>query len=308
MRLTMIILYILIGLAACSVLAAGLFYRLGIFILKQTMSKRLDISDAKVRYVPENFPGLRESGKDFYSGKNLLRGCFYSSREEAYTGIVVCVCGHRLFHRDYLPEIAFFAQAGYLVFAFDPTGCGESGGDCPGGQPQWILDTHAAITMIENLPELKEYPIYLYGHSTGAYAVCGVLNFEHRRVHGVAAMAPVNSGYEFGKVFWEMYPHPSFITKQTYLAMKNYEEKRFGELSGYTALKGINNVKIPVLIVQCMDDKTVQPSCSMVRHEREITNPGARILLLQEGGHWASRREDGLNPEVMQAVLTAWEH
>ena len=89
--------------------------------------------------------------------------------------------------------------------------------------------------------------------------------------------------------------------------MKKHEERYFGIYSNYTALRGINSVFIPVLIVQCKDDSTIPLNCSMVRYEENMTNPKAKILLLEQGGHLASRTQDGLRLEVMDAILNTFQ-
>lgn len=303
----MIVIYIFVGALALTLLLAGAFRLLGVFVLQQTMGKHIDKPQDNERLVTETLQGVEHHKLNVQSGDHLLQGRHYVKTGEAVKGIVVFVYGHRLFTKDYLPEIQYLLDRGYLVYSFDPTGCGNSEGKCPLGQPQWILDTHEALNTIEQVDEWKEYPIYLLGHSTGAYAVCGVLNFVHQRVKAVVALAPINSGYEFGRVYWELHPHPSFITKQTYLAMKKHEERYFGIYSGYTALRGINRVFIPVLIVHCKDDPTIPLNCSMVRYEENMTNPRARILLLEQGGHLASRTQDGLRQEVMEAILNTFQ-
>lgn len=287
-----------------ALLAAALRF-LGYFITQKTLGVRLDDSTAKDKMSIEDFGDLEREYKTFFSGKNKLAGHFYCEKDHGdkeYLGIVIVVHGHHLLHEDYLPEIHYFAQKGYLVYAYDSTGTGQSKGACPLGQTQWMLDLNEALHMIEKTQEYVSLPIYIWGHSIGAYAACAVMNFVHPRVKGILAFAPTNSGYEFAKTFWELYPHPSFITRQTYDAMKKIEDRNFGIYSNYTVLSGINNTDTRILLIQSKDDQQVIFASSMAKYEKEFTNKNAKMVILEEGNHWTFRKDNTLNKELMDRL------
>lgn len=300
------IIFTLLAIIVCiGIILTGAFRYLGYFITQKTLGVRLDESIAKDKMSMENFEDLERRNKDFLSGKNNLKGHFYHKKkheDKGYLGIVAVVHGHHLLHEDYLLEINYFAQKGYLVYAYDSTGTGKSEGACPLGQTQWMLDLNDALHMIENLDKYAEMPIYIWGHSIGAFAACAVMNFSHPRVKGILAFAPSNSGYEFAKTFWEMHPHPSFITRQTYDAMKKLEDKNFGTYSEYTVLSGINHTDARILLIQSKDDPQVIFASSMAKYEKDFTNKNAKIVILEEGKHWTFRKGNALNKEFMDRL------
>ena len=57
------------------------------------------------------------------------------------------------------------------------TGCGMSQGKKIGGFSQFLLDAQSAIKYVESMNLNME--IELVGHSTGAYAVAALLNFDN---------------------------------------------------------------------------------------------------------------------------------
>ena len=300
-----IILTIIAIIVFLGFLLAAAFRYLGYFITQKTLGVRMDDSVATSKMSIDDFEDLERESKDFLSGRNNLKGHFYFQKlngNKEYLGIVIVVHGHHLLHEDYLPEINYFAQKGYLVYAYDSTGTGKSEGDCPLGQTQWMLDLNEALHMIESLKEYEHLPIYIWGHSIGAFAACAVMNFSHIRVKGILAFAPSNSGYEFAKTFWEMYPHPSFITRQTYYAMKKLEDKNFGLYSEYTVLSGINHTDTRILLIQSKDDPQVIFASSMAKYEKDFTNKNAKILILEEGKHWTFRKDNALNKEFMDRL------
>lgn len=302
-----IVLTILVIIVLLGILLAGAFRYLGYFITEKTLGSRMDESAAINRMSIEDFKGLNRENKDFLSAKNKLKGHFYYRRNQEdkdYLGIVVVIHGHQLLHEDYLIEINYFTQKGYLVYAYDSTGTGKSEGTAPIGQTQWMLDLNEALHMLENLVEYAQKPIYLWGHSIGAYAACAVMNFSHPRVKGIIAFAPSNSGYEFAKTYWELHPHPSFITKQTYLAMKKIEDKNFGIYSEYTVLSGINNTDTKIVLIQSKDDPQVILEASMAKYEKKFTNKNAKVLILDEGKHWTFRKNKALNKDLMDRLYT----
>lgn len=281
----------ILGIIVIMLFLIAVFFRwLGYFILNVQYGRRLVSNDKNDCPILRDFPGLMEHERTFRSGQNTLTGFFYYSQKvHDCKGIVVVIHGHQLFHQDYLCEINYFAQQGYLVYAYDCTGCGESEGEAPLGYPQWTLDLHAALSMLENDDQCKKYSIYLFGHSMGACAVGCVHHFSHPRVKAAVACSPMNSGAEFAKVFWQMFP--SVITKQTYIAMRNHEIKRFGSYSDYTVVSGINNTEIPIIVLHSKDDKTVPLNCSLNEYISEITNKNFKFILLDDKKHFVFKNE-----------------
>lgn len=116
----------------------------------------------------------------FKSKHNELNGWFYGETNTAPKGLIIFSHGMGVTSEYYLPEILYFAEAGYKVFAFDNTGYGTNKGQF-WGFPQAATDLKCAIDFADN----GTLPITLIGHSMGGYAVCCVLNHLDLSEHTV---------------------------------------------------------------------------------------------------------------------------
>jgi pimeloyl-ACP methyl ester carboxylesterase len=296
----------------------------GLFIYLINFGHRLERKTLQQQPVLEDFEGLNEELIEFYSGENRLKGFFYNRKnKDNFKGIILVVHGYGNFHENYLAEIDYFAEHSYLVFAYDGTGCGDSEGKNPKGYPQWVLDLKTAIDMLEELERCRFLPIYLFGHSMGAFAVTAVLNMKPKRVTGVAACSPVNSAKEYAKLLYRL--KPGILTNNVLKILAKYERKKFGEIGEYTGLSGINSCKVKVLIAQSKDDKLVPFPCSIANYEKDITNENVRILLFEDLGHFVFKSKLSaqylnakhknysrfdtyeINTELMEQVLSTFQ-
>ncbi len=64
-----------------------------------------------------------------------------------------------------------------------------------------------------------------------------------------------------------------------------YEFVRFGKYSAYTAVDGINQSDIPVLIMHSKDDLEIPYNLSIASKSLEITNPLAKIHVFENKKH-----------------------
>ena len=166
-------------------------------------------------------------------------------------GLIVVAPGHRDANDIKLYEIRYFIDAGYSVVCLDYTGCYTSGGSSMKGYNQSVYDIDALLDFIEADEKFEELPIYLFGHSMGAYAVCAELRFEHNIAKVVAA-----SGFNTPEEQWQysikrytgiFYP----IVKpfnSLFIALK------YGDDKDLSAVDGINSVSIPVLVISAEAD------------------------------------------------------
>lgn len=116
----------------------------------------------------------------FKSKYNNLNGWFYGENNVSPKGLIIFSHGMGVTSEYYLPEILYFAEAGYKVFAFDNTGYGTNKGQFL-GFPQAVLDLKCAIDYADD----GTLPITLIGHSMGGYAVCCVLNHLNLSKHNI---------------------------------------------------------------------------------------------------------------------------
>ncbi|MDP3305338.1 MAG: alpha/beta fold hydrolase [Erysipelotrichaceae bacterium] len=204
--------------------------------------------------------------KSFMSGENVLQGYVYG--EDHNQGLVVVVHGIGGGADSYLPQIKYFVDKGWRVFAYDATGSFDSEGKTTKGFPQALLDLDAAITFINSQSEFTDLPVLLFGHSWGGYAVANLMHFDHD-VKAVVSVSGANSPME---VIMEQ-GHSmmgDFITVQ-YPFLWMYQYMLFNEAASLNAVDAINDSDVPMLIVHGTDDQTIQYNgCSIISKKNDI--------------------------------------
>ncbi|MEG1895560.1 MAG: alpha/beta fold hydrolase, partial [Oscillospiraceae bacterium] len=150
---------------------------------------RVDVTDNYYDYIKEKRPGFIREGVKFSSNRGQqLQGYFYRYSAEDYKGLVVMAHGMGGGQDSYIAEAQYLAKNGYLVFCYDNTGTNESEGKAHIGLSQSTIDLDYAISFVESITELGRFPLVLYGHSWGGFAVTSVGNFNHN-VKGIVSVA-----------------------------------------------------------------------------------------------------------------------
>ena len=117
-----------------------------------------DTVSAQIRYEDIAAAYPREM-IGFQSGNNILQGYLYG--QDAETGLLVLSHGIGGGADSYLPQIRYFVDRGWQVFAYDATGSFDSEGDSTKGFPQALLDLDAALHFIQTEERYAELPIVL---------------------------------------------------------------------------------------------------------------------------------------------------
>jgi len=308
-------------------ISLGLFFIGGIIAALEIYS----ISFGKVEDYPENefSPYYRWKEIDqikypreevhFNSGSNKLQGFIYGKGNS--NGLVVISEGLGSTADDYLPMIMYFVDKGWRVFSFNNTGVSGSEGKNVRGLTQSVIDLDAALTYVEKTDAFNGLPVMLAGHSWGGYAVCAILNYNHK-INAVVSFAGFNKGgdviKERGAAMAGSFSHALIFH------MWVLERQRFGKAANLTAVGGINKSGIPVIIVQCSNDDSILANTSSIyAHRKEITNPHVEIIY-RDGedavGHgyafcskaqrdyydWASRSWETYKAENKDAAKLQW--
>lgn len=160
-----------------------------LFLLSLTKdgNKRFDGSPSLPYYEPKEL-GLKEECFSFYSGKNKLYGSRYFVKEGPYKGIVIFFHGIGAGRTSYLKEISLIAKAGYLVYAYDNTGCMQSEGRGYIGLGHTNYDIEAFFHFLDEDPKAKDYKRFAVGHSWGGYSTFCSLKpgFEVSKIVSIA--------------------------------------------------------------------------------------------------------------------------
>jgi len=207
----------------------------------------------------------------FMSAENKLSGYIYG--EDNFKGLVVISHGRGASAEAYYSEIQYFVDHGWRVFAYNNTGIHPSEGDSAKGLSQSLFDLQAALDYIAGNTQLSTLPIVLYGHSWGGYAVAAILNYDYP-ISAVACVAgfdtPQKAIYDYAVCKANIFGAigvPFFW---------GYHCIIFGKNSNISAVDGINNTQIPVMIIHGTEDKTLRYDVSgIISCQDKIKNPNA---------------------------------
>jgi len=233
-------------------------------------------------YTADDFNALNRRKVEFKSGKNTLKGYVWGNRKN--NKLVVISHGLGELSNSYYPLMEYFVNSGYRVLTYDNTGVGESEGLGTKGLSQSAVDLDNALKFVESDGELKDLPVYLFGHSWGGHAVTAVLNFGHANVKAVASVAGYNSNggamlewmqrrLNMGNFAYTLFPFAAFW------AMIDAGDNYF-----VTGVEGINTATVPVIVVQGGNDDTVLND-SIYSHREEITNQNVEYYFVENGTH-----------------------
>ena len=156
---------------------------------RQAVDSRVDDDGTVFYFSAADFAGLRRQAFAFPSSDgHTLQGYFYWYDRCKKDRLIVFDHGMGSGHRGYMIEIELLARRGFLVFAYDHTGCMESGGDGMGGFTQSLRDLNDALNALKTHETYGSLPIAVMGHSWGGYAALNIAAY-HPDVTHIVAMA-----------------------------------------------------------------------------------------------------------------------
>ncbi len=216
----------------------------------------------------------------FKSGNNMLQGYVYGHENDK--GLVVISHGLGGGADSYLPQISYFVDRGWLVFAYDVTGSFGSEGKSTKGFPQSLIDLDAALTYIKTQSEFSKLPVLLFGHSWGGYATGNILHFGHD-IKGIVSIAGPNSAMEM-IIEQAKYMMGVFAYLQ-YPYLWLYQTILFGKTASVNAVDAINRFDVPFMIIHGTGDESVSYEGSSIISKYEFfINPNVRTITITEPG------------------------
>lgn len=214
-----------------------------------------------------------------------LKGYFYPSQTDR--GTVILRHGIHAGADDYLPITEGLVRRGYNVFTYDATGTYESEGDSTVGMCQAIIDLKAAVKYIRADDTFRSSPLYLVGHSWGAYAVASSLCCIDG-ISGVAAISGMNNGVNMIADKAREYVKVDKLVDFPEAIFRAYQKLLFGKYTDMCAVDGINKYGVPTLIAHGVDDPVIKLNIQSITAEAgSITNPSVGYYLGKglNGGH-----------------------
>jgi len=266
-------------------------------------SKFITTEESNAKFA--NYPNLTRTRYEIQSKDDItLVGYLYTFKkaQKSPKGLIILSHGLGMTHNDYLHEIEYFSKNDYLVFGFDNTGSGESGGTSVKGLSRSVIDLDYVLTFLENTKEFQNIPFLLYGHSWGGFATCAVNNKPHK----VSAIAERSGFNTAAGIIYDTISKTTDKKTANLLApfIHIYEWIKFGKYSIYSAVEGINNTDASVLLLHSYDDPVVPFNSSAIGKKAEITNPNVTIQEFTNKSHYiTSKVENGQITGVDTAML-----
>ncbi len=252
-----------------------------VFTLDKTLDHRCDGYPYIHYFSAEDFLGLQARPISFKSRENkTLYGFVYSYNNIKPKGLIIFLHGIGSGHLAYIKLIARLARGGYLVLAYDYTGCGLSEGNSMLNMVHGISDLNCALTYVENDELLKTMPHYVVGHSWGGFLALNSLNLKKHRVDKVVSLAGFNTQTSVVS---------SLKKKRDYILMPFAFLHAFfhnGKYALYSSKKALKNTKAKVLYIGGSEDKTVKRKyAGDIFLKASKKNPNVKIEIMDGKQH-----------------------
>ena len=155
----------------------------------------------------------------------------------------------------YTTEIAYFCKCGFTVLAIDSMGCGLSEGKGVGGMYEGVRTATLAIDFARRDERLANMPVYLVGHSWGAYSV--LCACAERKVNAVVAISAPSTPIKTIYNILTKHGMPKHVAVIIYPLMAILDFLKFGSKSNLNAAKVAEKSGTPIMHVYGDSDRIV---------------------------------------------------
>ncbi|MBQ9845321.1 MAG: alpha/beta fold hydrolase [Oscillospiraceae bacterium] len=222
---------------------------------REQMFIRCDDNGTAYYFSADDFEGLnRESFVFKAKAGHNLQGYFYWYENPAENRVVIFEHGMGGGHRSYMREIETIAQKGYLVFAYDHTGCMESEGENTNGFGQSLSDLDCAVKALKDSEKCKGMDISIIGHSWGGFSTLNI-SALHPDIKHIVAMSGFISVKDMVNQYFAGLMKP--FAKHIYAL----EEKSNPDTVKFNAVESLKDTKVKALVIHSADDPMVKKEC-----------------------------------------------
>ncbi len=246
-------------------------------IYKKTLFSRHDDDGSVFYFSYTDFPGLKREPYSINNQKGeRLTGYFYSYDGCKTDSLVVFEHGMGAGHRAYMREIERIAKEGYLVYAYDHTGCTESEGENIRGFSGSLADLDAVMSTLFSDERYSGLKISVIGHSWGGFSTMNI-GALYKQLHAIVAMSGFSSVKEMQKQVFPLLLRPFIKT------VYKLEEKENPKYYDKKAIESLKNTDAKALIIHSDDDKTVSSEIHFKRLREALSDKENIRFLLVEG-------------------------
>ena len=246
---------------------------------KAMMYARCDDTETVFYFSAADFDGLQVEPYAFPSSMgHTLQGYLYSYDNPIDGRLIVFDHGFGGGHRAYMKEIEKLCAHGYLVLAYDHTGCMESGGDSPNGLAQSLCDLNDCLSAIASDEMFSGLDISVMGHSWGAFSTMNIAAL-HPEVSRIVAMSGFVSVEEMMKTF---FAGPLAPYRRAVLELEAQANPKY---VNFNAIESLKNANVKALLIYSANDQLCRRTHYDILKEGLSQNKNVRMMLVQNKGH-----------------------
>ncbi len=248
-------------------------------IYKGMMHTRCDDTETVFYYSAADFAGLKSEAYPFQSSMgHTLQGYLYSYDNPIEKRLVVFDHGFGGGHRAYMKEIEKLCAHGYRVFAYDHTGCMESGGENPNGLAQSLCDLNDCLNAIKADERFVGADISVMGHSWGGFSTLNI-SALHPEISHIVALCGFVSVEEMMKTF---FAGPLKGYRKAVLALERESNPTFFT---YNAVESLRNANTKALLIYSEDDQLCRRTHYDILKEGLAEKENVSFLFVSGKGH-----------------------
>lgn len=257
-------------------------------LYKGMMHTRCDDTETVFYFSPEDFSGLKNEPYPFKaSAGHTLQGYVYYYDGYDTTRLIVFDHGFGGGHRAYMKEIEMLCRHGYRVFAYDHTGCMESGGETPNGLSQSLCDLNDCITTIKADERFKGLDISVMGHSWGAFSTLNITAL-HPEISHIVAMCGFVCVEDMISTFF-----PS-IMKGYRKAILKIEKEANPVFFEYNAITSLSSSSVKALLIYSDDDQMCRRTHYDKLNASLLGKDNIKLMLVTGKGHNPNYTEEAV--------------
>jgi len=248
---------------------------------------RCDDAGTAFYFSAADFPGLQQEPFSFPSScGHTLQGWFYHYENPVPGRIVVFDHGFGGGHRSYMREIEMLCRHGFLVFAYDHTGCMESGGENIRGFSQSLRDLDDCLKALKATDRCKDLDISVMGHSWGGFSTANIC-----ALHPDVSHIVVLSGFvSVAKLVNQFFGGLLKGYRKAVMALDPNEG-----YNHYTAVESLSGTDAQVLLVYSANDRMVSKAVHFDALKSGLSHKeNVRFLLVENKGHNPNYTEDAV--------------
>jgi len=249
---------------------------------------RCDDTETVFYFSAEDFENLRKESYPFKaSAGHTLQGYIYNYDNPIEDRIIVFDHGFGGGHKAYMKEIEILCRHGYTVFAYDHTGCMESGGASPNGMSQSLCDLNDCISAIKADGRFAGVDISVMGHSWGGFSTLNI-SALHPDISHIVVLSGYVSVEEFVNSFF------SGIMKGYRKAVMALEREANPEFVKYNAVDSLKKSNAKALLIYSENDSLVGRNHYDILKNALSDRENIRFILVKNKGH---------NPNYTEAAI-----